>query len=59
MPEADLAILEIDSNLPFLELAPNHRFTRGEDVTVIGNPGLDNDVVLENAVSRSMWQARR
>jgi S1-C subfamily serine protease len=36
----DLAILAIRSKLPPLRVAPAYRYRKGEDVTVIGNPGL-------------------
>lgn len=53
-PEVDLAILELQEEMQYLRLASSHRFTRGQEVTVIGNPGLDDEIVLENAVSRGI-----
>jgi len=50
----DLAILGIQVNLPPLELARTYVFHRGDDVTIIGNPGLDAHVTLENAVARGI-----
>lgn len=49
--DVDLAILELDRTEPFLRLASRHRFSKGESITVIGNPGLGADATLENAVS--------
>ena len=54
----DLAFLAISSNLPALEIAPSYRFIKGEDVTVIGNPGLGDEVVLENAISRGIMSSK-
>ena len=54
----DLALLEVDSSLPPLEIESTYRFRRGQDVTVIGNPGTGAGDVLENAVSRGVMSAR-
>ncbi len=54
----DLAFLKIQSRLPALEVARSYRFLKGEDVIVIGNPGLGDDVVLENAISRGVMSSR-
>jgi S1-C subfamily serine protease len=54
----DLAFLAISSDLPALEVAPSYRFIKGEDVTVIGNPGLGGEVVLENAISRGIMSSK-
>jgi S1-C subfamily serine protease/DNA-directed RNA polymerase subunit RPC12/RpoP len=53
-PNADLAILELEGRHPYLRLRSSHEFRRGQEVTVIGNPGLDQKTVLENAVSRGI-----
>ncbi len=34
------------------------RSSKGEDVTVIGNPGMGDDMVLENAISRGVMSAK-
>ena len=39
-------------------LAPSYRFIKGEDVTVIGNPGLGDGIVLENAISRGIMSSK-
>ena len=55
----DLALLSVKVDLPPLVLADDYRFQKGEDVTVIGNPGLgDGKVVLENAISRGVMSTR-
>ena len=46
------------TDLPPLELAPNYVFQKGEDVTVIGNPGLGDELVLENAISRGVMSSK-
>jgi S1-C subfamily serine protease len=50
----DLALLRVKTNLAPLRIAPSYTFRRGEDITVIGNPGQDNNEVLENAISRGV-----
>ena len=54
----DVAFLAVQTDLPVLELAPNYAFQKGEDVTVIGNPGLGDNVVLENAISRGVMSSK-
>lgn len=53
-PDTDLAILELEERRQYLPLASSHKFTRGQEVMVIGNPGRGDQVVLENAVSRGI-----
>jgi S1-C subfamily serine protease len=54
----DVAFLAVATDLPALELAANYAFQKGEDVIVIGNPGLGDEVVLENAISRGVMSAK-
>ena len=54
----DLAFLAVKSDLPVLKVAPNYSFVKGEDILVIGNPGLGGDVVLENAISRGVMSSK-
>jgi len=54
----DLAFLAVQSELPGLEVAPVYQFLKGEDITVIGNPGLDAETVLENAISRGVMSGK-
>ncbi len=54
----DLAFLAVDSGLRPLDVAPTYRFVKGEDITVIGNPGLGDEIVLENAISRGVMSSR-
>ena len=54
----DLAFLAVPTDLPALELAASYGFQKGEDITVIGNPGLGDEVVLENAITRGVMSAK-
>jgi S1-C subfamily serine protease len=47
----DLAVVVVSSKLPPLTLAEESAFRRGQSVTVIGNPGAGENLILENAVS--------
>jgi serine protease Do len=57
-PKRDLAFLKVVSDLPAIDVAPSYKFMKGEDITVIGNPGLGEDVVLENAISRGVMSSK-
>ncbi|WP_076344514.1 S1 family peptidase [Paludisphaera borealis] len=50
----DLAILEVATDLPPLPLAEAYAFRKGEDITVIGNPGLGATVTFENALTHGV-----
>jgi S1-C subfamily serine protease len=52
-PEKDLAFLNVETALTALPIPAEHSFRRGQEVIVIGNPGLA-DIVLQNAVSRGV-----
>ena len=54
----DLAVLAVKVDLPPLKVAPSYTFRKGEDITIIGNPGLGGDLVLENAVSRGVLSTK-
>ena len=54
----DIAFLAVKSDLPVLPLAPNYSFVKGEDVIVIGNPGMGDEIVLENAISRGVMSSK-
>ena len=54
----DIAFLAVKSDLPVLPIAPNYSFVKGEDILVIGNPGMGDDTVLENAISRGVMTPR-
>jgi S1-C subfamily serine protease len=54
----DLAFLRVKSPLSPLRVAPSYTFRKGEDVTVIGNPGAGGELVLENAISRGLMSTR-
>ena len=53
-PHRDLALLTVPTDLSPLEIDPSYQFRRGQEMTVIGNPGIGNKLVLENAVSRGV-----
>ncbi len=57
-PKRDLAILSVQVDLPPLRIAEGYAFRKGEDITIIGNPGIGGDVVLENAVSRGVLSTK-
>jgi S1-C subfamily serine protease len=57
-PKRDLAFLAVSTDLPATDIAPNYSFGKGEDITVIGNPGLGDEVVLENAISRGVMSSK-
>jgi len=57
-PKRDLAFFSIQSGLPPVQLVPAYQFVRGEDVTVIGNPGLGDERVLENAISKGVMSSK-
>ncbi len=54
----DLAFLRVKSTLPPLRIVSSYRFRKGEDVTVIGNPGAGEELILENAISRGLMSTR-
>ena len=53
-PRRDLALLAVPIDLPPLEINSGYRFRRGQEVTVIGNPGVGDKLILKNAVSRGV-----
>jgi S1-C subfamily serine protease len=53
-PKRDLALLSVDSGLPPLELARSYVFQRGDDITILGNPGLGGEISLQNAITRGV-----
>jgi S1-C subfamily serine protease len=57
-PKRDLAFLKVETDLPATQVSPNYSFVKGEDITVIGNPGLGDEVVLENAISRGVMSSK-
>ncbi len=54
----DVAFLGVKSALPPLRVAASYTFRKGEDVTVIGNPGVGGDLILENAISRGLMSTK-
>ena len=57
-PRRDIAFLRVKTALPPLRIAKSYTFRKGEDVTVIGNPGLGGELILENAISRGVMSTR-
>jgi len=57
-PERDLAFLSVGTSLPALKVAPQHSFRRGQQVIVIGNPGVGEELVLQNAISQGVMSTR-
>jgi len=57
-PERDLAFLAVNSDLKPLRVAKTYAFRKGEDITVIGNPGMGEGKVLENAISRGVMSTK-
>ena len=53
-PTKDLAFLYVDTDLNPLTLAQKYEFRRGQEVVVIGNPGVKNDLILKNAISKGV-----
>jgi S1-C subfamily serine protease len=49
--QSDLAVIEVHSNKPPVAMADAYDFVKGQTVTVIGNPGVGDEMILENAVS--------
>jgi S1-C subfamily serine protease len=56
--ERDLAFLAVETSLKPLRIAKSYTFKKGEDVTVIGNPGIGDGQVLENAISRGVMSTK-
>ena len=54
----DLALLAVKTDLPPLRVARSYTFRKGEEITVIGSPGIGDGVVLENAISRGVMSTR-
>lgn len=57
-PKRDLAFLRVKTDLPPLEIAQAYQFQKGDDVLIIGNPGVGTKLVLENAISRGVMSTR-
>jgi len=57
-PDRDIAFLSIESKLSPLPVAEAHVFRRGQEVIVIGSPGLGDETVLQNAISRGVMSTK-
>jgi S1-C subfamily serine protease len=56
--DRDLAFLAVQTDLRPLRVAKSYAFRKGEDITVIGSPGVGNGQVLENAISRGVMSTK-
>jgi S1-C subfamily serine protease len=54
----DIAFLAVKTDLKPLRVAKTYVFRKGEDITVIGSPGLGDGQVLENAISRGVMSTK-
>ena len=54
----DLAILAVKIDLPPLPLAEADTSRKGDEIVIIGNPGVGDRLVLENAVSRGIMSSK-
>jgi S1-C subfamily serine protease len=52
--ERDIALVRVKTDLDFLKLGDSDTVKKGEDIVVIGSPGIGNDV-LENTVVRGTF----
>ncbi len=52
--DRDLALLGVATDLPPVRVAENYKIRKGEDVIVIGSPGVGGQLTLKNAVSRGI-----
>lgn len=50
----DLAIFHVDTTREPLELAEAYTFRKGDDVTIIGSPGIGPGLALQNAITRGV-----
>ncbi len=53
-PNRDLALLKVESNISPLPMGIDDGFHRGQEVLVIGNPGVSAELTLKNAISRGV-----
>jgi S1-C subfamily serine protease len=56
--DIDFALLAVEAPLPPLRCASDHTFRRGQEVLIIGNPGVSTELVLENAVSHGIMSTK-
>jgi len=58
-PDRDLALMRIDAEIPALEVYPDYRFRRGQDVVIMGTPALfRGQDILPNAVTRGVLSSQ-
>ena len=54
----DLALVSVQSALPPLELAHDEDFAPGEEIIVIGSPGLGNGAPIPNAINQGILSTK-
>lgn len=52
--EQDLAFLQVETQLAPLRLATDSPFRRGQEIVVIGSPGVSEELTLRNAISKGV-----
>ncbi|MGC8638795.1 MAG: HEAT repeat domain-containing protein [Isosphaeraceae bacterium] len=57
-PKRDLALLRVKTDLPPLDVAESYKYQKGDDLLVIGNPGMGGKLVLENAINRGVMSTK-
>ena len=57
-PDRDLALLRIEAEIPTLDVYPDYRFRRGQDIIIIGTPGYARRGLLPNAVTRGVLSSQ-
>jgi predicted Zn finger-like uncharacterized protein len=55
----DLALVEIKSNRDPLPISSGSSLRRGEDLVIIGSPGITDDIILENSITRGTLSSEK
>lgn len=55
--QLDLAIIRLDVTKPLIPLARDYELKRGDELLIVGNPGVGNDVILKNAISAGIMSS--
>ena len=54
----DLCLIEFGNDQKPLRLAKDHGFRKGEEILIIGNPGVGKNLVLKNAVTTGLLSSQ-
>jgi hypothetical protein len=54
----DLCLIEFKNDQKPVRLARNHAFQKGEEILIIGNPGVGKKLVLKNAVTTGLLSSQ-